>query len=158
MPRRSRKSDIGGYTSESDPQTLKPFSRSIPARAAMAVPQIPMRYMFFGLSIKTSACHLPDSRNGRLQQIKFARSAKFQTCAYTERDDNIRSRSVSSGEPVKDRKRELAQKVEQDLGQRVPLALVLNAVQHLSKNNTFDVFEFAGLFEVSDHSVDLVRL
>src|SRR5437867_4207719 len=40
-----KKSDIGGYAAASEPDTGKPRSDSMPARDAMAVPQMPMRWI-----------------------------------------------------------------------------------------------------------------
>src|SRR5437762_8926669 len=45
MPSDFKKSDIGGYAAASEPVTRKPRSASIPASDAMAVPQMPMRWM-----------------------------------------------------------------------------------------------------------------
>ena len=53
MPNDSRNVDIGGYDAASEPVTRKPRSCSIPASDAIAVPQIPMRWMCLGLVIKT---------------------------------------------------------------------------------------------------------
>src|ERR1700761_8821289 len=41
------KSDIGGYAAASDPVTVCPWSCSIPASEAIAVPQIPIRCTCF---------------------------------------------------------------------------------------------------------------
>jgi hypothetical protein len=43
MPKPSSIVDIGGYTFSSDPVTLCPRACNIPARLAIAVPQIPIK-------------------------------------------------------------------------------------------------------------------
>src|ERR1035438_4290420 len=59
IPSDSRKVDMGGYDAASEPVTRNPRSCSMPAREAMAVPQMPMRCMCFALVIGSWSWPIP---------------------------------------------------------------------------------------------------
>ena len=97
--------------------------------------------------------------NRGLQKLEDGRRrGEIQTRAHTEGDDNIRPRSVSSREPIENRKFEFAEQIQQHFLQRVSLIRMLGAVQHLTENDAVNAIELSGLFQMRDHPVDLIRL
>src|SRR5262245_52240369 len=107
----------------------------------------------------TNAYEIDHLNNRGLQKLENRRRrGEVQTCAHTDWDDNIRARSVSSGAPDQNRECEIARQVREAFLQCVPLICVLRAVEHLAENDTADAFKLAGLLQVSDHPIDLIRL
>src|SRR5215469_14114316 len=97
MPSAARKSDMGGYAAESEPVTRKPRSFSIPASEAMAVPQMPTRWMCFlsvmqeRLTTKDTKVHEEnlEVRNGLSLRVchlqRHTRVAGFKAHVYANR-------------------------------------------------------------------------
>src|SRR5260370_11237948 len=90
MPSAARKSLIGGYTSWSDPRTLKPFRLSIAASVAIAVPQMPMRWMW------------PLLNGGLLDDYTRALTGDH-AARHAERQRQGGTRCVTGGKPDDDR-------------------------------------------------------
>jgi hypothetical protein len=65
---------------------------------------------------------------------------------------------VSSGEAVENWDREFVQQVHENFLQCVALIRVLRAIEHFAENDTADSLKLTGLLQVSDHTVDLIRL
>src|SRR5215475_2578449 len=89
-----------------------------------------------------------DHLNNRgLQKLEDGRRrGEVQTRAHTERDDNIRSRSVSSGEAVENREPELAKQIEEHFLQGIALLRMLGTIEHFAEYDAVHTVEFSCMF------------
>src|ERR1700685_1378260 len=119
ISRDARKSDRGGYAAVSEQVTRKPRRFSMPARDAIAVPQIPIRWMclFSGMislmfrfyrlpilkktlplniqSLKAADRSVRPTRGGFQNPEASSACADFECCAHAERKRDVAMRDVA---------------------------------------------------------------
>src|SRR6266550_3955075 len=114
-----------------------------------------------------SACNIAGGHRPPLQWLndcgfqkleKRSTRREVQTRTHTKRDDNIRARTVSSGEAVQDGERKIAHQIGNNFLERISLIDVLHAIQHLTEYNAANTLELSGLLQLRNHPVDAVWL
>ncbi len=123
MPSEWSRSDMGGYAAWSEPVTRWPSCCSKPASDAMAVPQIPIRWMCLGAAALEEVCvgealiavplasHICPHADGRFQhpQLRGILRSHEEACPHAERQRDARARDVAGAQADRDRASEVAQ-------------------------------------------------